>query len=616
MNINKLTEGLDRFVERRYDVEPRNLVEALDKVLSRLNEAGMSDEDKRDSDLLRSVRDKIAGKNSNIKNLSPEELDALKRYDLDKWGYKGHTKVVTPGGKDIFRGMSRDAHRGSHADYFYDDEEVKDYWNKDTRKERGTGGGHLSKVNFADRARKLDARVENQPYATTEVMRDTLEREARKRNGIADILYHSRRAQDLNQRADNIEAEIAPRRDALNVRYNNNLDSIDRRMARNMEHTMYHQKEIDDILNKHRRECLEAMESYLRNLDEGKMSDEDRRDSDLIWSAHQKLGRRANAKLTPDELDAMDRHGFMRGYKEVRHKSDNSALSLRQGRARNAYAGGVYPGWGNLDKVNIADYGDKYPERESKRNEISYWGGNPSSLAKERATDAENMKSDVAAMRSALGSRGYYQDVENNLAQSLKDFTIKYETDNFQLDKAVEHDAAFYRNGAKEEEDKKKALLRNKMAEVQARRAARSQNESLTEDNSNERIIQTGLPKDIGASIIDSIIGQLSDGIWENAGYTDAYWPYAGATEDGNISIDQVLSRSGYRKNSFYDMSDSEIAKWFGNKLKQIAQEYLDDNNKNPFTNFRANNDEECSYMHDGITIGQMYDAYNILKSK
>lgn len=55
--------------------------EALKEVVHRINEAPMSDEDKRESDILRNLYKKIDGKK--YSKLTPEEQEVLDKYGLD-----------------------------------------------------------------------------------------------------------------------------------------------------------------------------------------------------------------------------------------------------------------------------------------------------------------------------------------------------------------------------------------------------------------------------------------------------------------------------------------------------------------------------------------------------
>lgn len=58
-----------------------SLKESLKTVLSRLDEAPMSDEDRRDSDILRNLYKKIGGQK--YFKLEPEEKEVLDKYGLD-----------------------------------------------------------------------------------------------------------------------------------------------------------------------------------------------------------------------------------------------------------------------------------------------------------------------------------------------------------------------------------------------------------------------------------------------------------------------------------------------------------------------------------------------------
>lgn len=93
------------------------------------------------------------------------------------------------------------------------------------------------------------------------------------------------------------------------------------------------------------------------------------------------------------------------------------------------------------------------------------------------------------------------------------------------------------------------------------------------------------------------------------------YWIFCNADKDGNILISEKRYDGGYNcSNPYLEMSDQEIRRYFANKAKYVAQLYLHDNNMNPYSNFNADNDENCNYMGghfiDDVTIGQIYNFY------
>lgn len=90
----------------------------------------------------------------------------------------------------------------------------------------------------------------------------------------------------------------------------------------------------------------------------------------------------------------------------------------------------------------------------------------------------------------------------------------------------------------------------------------------------NKRIVTTNLPNEKKyREILASVIGQMSDGIWENSSKYNGYWNYAECNSD---SVDIIVNTNWYSrntkaKNPYVTMSDKEIKNFFANKVKQIA---------------------------------------------
>ena len=92
------------------------------------------------------------------------------------------------------------------------------------------------------------------------------------------------------------------------------------------------------------------------------------------------------------------------------------------------------------------------------------------------------------------------------------------------------------------------------------------------------KIIETNLTGDTMYDVCRSVIGQLSDGIWENSPVMNKYWRNISVkkTDDEKIQL-EVNTESyinGYHKtydNPFHKMDDFQIKFWFADKIKQIA---------------------------------------------
>ena len=135
-------------------------------------------------------------------------------------------------------------------------------------------------------------------------------------------------------------------------------------------------------------------------------------------------------------------------------------------------------------------------------------------------------------------------------------------------------------------------------------------------------IIHLGNPT--RAEVISSVLGQLSDGIWENSSAMDRYWMFADV--DGtDLDISDKMydnSYSYYRnpvRNGFYGKSEKEIKDWFANKAKQVVKIWAEDYGKDPKDVWDRNNTDEVTYMGHhrmDVTVADVYECYDFLKGR
>lgn len=134
-------------------------------------------------------------------------------------------------------------------------------------------------------------------------------------------------------------------------------------------------------------------------------------------------------------------------------------------------------------------------------------------------------------------------------------------------------------------------------------------------------IIKLGTPT--RAEVIDSVIGQLSDGIWENNGSMNKYWMFA-RVKGTDLEISENYSKSyGSSRiiwNGFDGKSESEIKNWFANKAKQVVKIWAEDYHKDPKVVWDRNNADVVTYMggHDvrNVTVADVYECYDFLKGR
>ena len=148
----------------------------------------------------------------------------------------------------------------------------------------------------------------------------------------------------------------------------------------------------------------------------------------------------------------------------------------------------------------------------------------------------------------------------------------------------------------------------------------------LTEgyENKKERKIPTGLTDDKSKDVINAVVGQLSDGMWENSPGMERYWKFtSGADDNGNIivydgyvSVDEYagMNRYGGKKyntkwiySAFSKMDDDAVKRYFAAKIKQIVKE--------EGLEWNRNNTQPCEYLdyHSGVTVRDAYKVYDRL---
>lgn len=148
--------------------------------------------------------------------------------------------------------------------------------------------------------------------------------------------------------------------------------------------------------------------------------------------------------------------------------------------------------------------------------------------------------------------------------------------------------------------------------------------------NTDCLVIQTGLKDSVSRSVLQNVIGQLSDGIWENSRAMEHYWPFVSVEMiDGQVCL--VISENaryhGYTQNYFYAPSKmnkdgTKIKKWFADKIKAIVNQERKDFPDNGIK-FNDKCDKDLLYMdyrnedgsyNRGITVREAYVVYKYLR--
>lgn len=102
----------------------------------------------------------------------------------------------------------------------------------------------------------------------------------------------------------------------------------------------------------------ESLKILLSKLNEKEMSDEDRRDTELIKSVYDKIQRRSNARLTPEEQAVLDKYGINREQRGLTVGSGGDRYLSRNNLIGKNMA--------NNTKVNLADRARKLANRTER----------------------------------------------------------------------------------------------------------------------------------------------------------------------------------------------------------------------------------------------------------
>lgn len=136
--------------------------------------------------------------------------------------------------------------------------------------------------------------------------------------------------------------------------------------------------------------------------------------------------------------------------------------------------------------------------------------------------------------------------------------------------------------------------------------------------NDNVRSIKTELTTQLDCDIIDAVLGQLSDGKWENSKKMEHYWPYISVEKRGKyvfIDVSNEYSSRNFGFNGFLDMSDDKIKFWLATRIKEVI--------KDEGLDWKRDNDEETDYLSTDwrtskqtSTVSDCYYVYEVLKGR
>ena len=274
-SIKFMNEGF----EAKYGNIKPDLCEQIYTVLKRLTEANISPEDEADTKVLYRIYKKKM-QNSNAE-LSPKELQVLDKYNLEE-----------PRTSKDYRGR-KDVRSSTRTDSEFRGPNVFEPVKRD--------GSINRKANLADRAKKMDARS-NSRHDIGKYDKDYRLNYMYMKNAVNDKKYNQRKLDNLDKEYDQEESNLRARLNALK----NEREQEKSRYNSAIKNNQY---EINTLL---KRESLDKLQEAISTLNERKQewSDEDKVDSELLYSIYDKKLQRSNAALTPEEKAVLNKYNL------------------------------------------------------------------------------------------------------------------------------------------------------------------------------------------------------------------------------------------------------------------------------------------------------------------
>ena len=144
-------------------------------------------------------------------------------------------------------------------------------------------------------------------------------------------------------------------------------------------------------------------------------------------------------------------------------------------------------------------------------------------------------------------------------------------------------------------------------------------------DNNKKRIIHTGLYSNVAKEIIQSVLGQLSDGYGESNPANDKWWGFADCVQasDGEVLIEVSTESWEYNEfrshchkytyNGFHNMSDVEVKQKFAGWIKKTAK--MEMNDENSGNQWNRGSEMKLDYLnyHENVTAADAYFVYEVL---
>lgn len=116
--------------------------------------------------------------------------------------------------------------------------------------------------------------------------------------------------------------------------------------------------------------------------------------------------------------------------------------------------------------------------------------------------------------------------------------------------------------------------------------------------------IDTGLVGQAAFTVISDVMGQLSDGLWEDSPRMVKYWENA----DVYILDDKVFINVNIEswQSPYREMTDKEIKAWFAKRIKDVVKIF-------PNTIWKRDCLDRVDGYSDSVTVKDIYGVYDTL---
>lgn len=412
MSLKFLNEG---FESSQFNVLQEIVVNQITSILNTLNEATMSDEDKRDNELLRRILSKASEASYDKRRAlkwTPQELDIADKYNLTlpqrttKWDGSKEITSLKDNDVDYERGFGRNRQvrnlemelsqqraKTNVADFIRKRKEKGSAYDRPYRQVDKYAGvddvdtfgdttfthdntGRFKQHHWAYKKAATLAGSGLRNADLTDVEKDRVAVNKQMSQPVRDMKAALASRKENQKDLDNVNLNYARNVADARKRFDDAMAYADEQRQKESERGQQGVADATSKINKLlRKESLRrAIEEKLNSLNEAEMSDEDKHDSEILKQIFRKTQERANAALTPEEKAVLQKYNlgrdtYIKNVGSVRRDIPNNNVYIFNRDdvvpRTDSKTGGIYR---RFDKINYADRARKRPERGENAN--------------------------------------------------------------------------------------------------------------------------------------------------------------------------------------------------------------------------------------------------------